>query len=345
MINESPAPRKGGLTRRSLLQAAAVGFAGAFAARLRAASPSSVPIPIATSRPAPQIGPPDRPWWLADKDAKSRVVEVRAKDVFSVWVVDETVLANMLRKGMELLTGERSIEQAWRTVLGDARNITIKFNRVGADQIRTTAPMARVVVNSLAAADYNPNRIALIEAPAYVAKDLGTRKPTAGWGAPIPVGGNMEPLANYVYESDAIINVPFLKTHAVAGMSGAMKNLSHAIVAHPARYHDNACAPYVGQVIGHREVSNRIRLNLVNAIRTVYQRGPGADDKNISSYGGILLGFDPVAVDSVGLDVLALQRRARKVGGYVDVPYLENAHERGVGRRQRHELEQFVIMD
>jgi uncharacterized Fe-S center protein len=193
-------------------------------------------------------------------------------------------------------------------------------------------------VDQLERAGYERKRIALIETRVGTSEELGTVEPTIGWGAPIRVGGLPQAIANYLYEADAVINVPFLKTHRIAGMSGAMKNISHAVIRHPARCHANSCSPYVGQVVGNKEISSRLRVNVVNALRTVARNGPEASSMDTVQCGGLLIGFDPVAVDTVGHELILAQRRKLGIEKIFEVPYLDAAAADGVGRRALHEL-------
>jgi hypothetical protein len=280
---------------------------------------------------------------MSEERPRSRVVDVRSDKVLNASVPDPLVLGELLDQGLCYLTGAATPEPAWRAVLGTARRIVVKLNSVGADVIGTTDAMVRVLVERIKQAGYDSSQIALVEAPQHLTKILATRKPPRGWGSPAIVGGNAEPLAAYLLEADAVINVPFLKTHQIAGMSASLKNLSHALIRHPGRYHDNACSPYVGQVVGAQEVSSRLKLNVVNALRMVVNNGPDAREEDIVAYGGLLLGFDPVAVDTVGLELLAIERRRLGVRGRLDVRYLPAAGEAGVGRWRPGHLERIGV--
>ena len=132
-----------------------------------------------------------------------------------------------------------------------------------------------------------------------------------------------------------LIDVPFLKTHNIAGLTGALKNLSHGLVKHPARYHGNKCSPYIGDIVAAEPVRTRLRLCLVDALRVVYEGGPAATTATISDEGILLASIDPVATDTIGLMVLnevrereGLPRIARS-GEEVD--YIAAAHRRGLG--------------
>lgn len=285
------------------------------------------------SQPA-ETNPADAPWWRGPQFPRSRVVDIVSGRVLRASTPDKDILWEQLSQGLQALTRTNDLKQAWQTVLGDAKRIAIKFNSVAATVLDTTDVFTRVLMKGLGQAGYGPTKITLVEAPPYLAKQLGTRQPARGWGEAIAVGEELEQLANYLHEADAIINVPFLKTHQIAGMSCCLKNLSHALIRRPARYHANGCSPYVAQVIAAKEVHSRLKLNLVNALRIVVENGPEATEKDIHNEGRLLLGHDPVAVDSVGLELLADRRRQRGLSDNLTVAYLAAAEELGLGNRR-----------
>lgn len=299
---------------------AAGGFRGAWAGR------------TAPSR----IG--DEPWWFQADPKRSRVVDVRSTFVLNSSTVDKNALTAVLSRGLLALTETERVEAAWRKILGAAQKIVLKFNGVAADVLSTTDAMADVLVESLAHSGYGRDVVALVEAP-QAARRLKTRATERGWGAPIRFGEHREELANYLYACDAVINVPFLKTHRIAGMSGCLKNLSHALVRRPARYHADGCSPFVGQIVSSREITSRLKLNLVNAIRIVVNRGPDAQEEDISPNGGLLLGFDPLAVDIIGRNMLVSYRKQRGLLTSLSIPYLDSAVKSGLGRSRSTEIE------
>jgi hypothetical protein len=333
-VNQGSSQR-GGCTRRQVLRAAAAGGVGALL-NVQGVSADDQP----ASAPAGST-----PWWMQIGGGRSRVVDVRDAEVVRGDSVDESLLEQLLARGVRALTDETTASAGWRKALGAAQSILVKFNRVGADAIRTTEPFARVLVNSLEEAGYDRNRITMAEVPARSCRVLGVRQPIAGWADGVRAGENFEPIAAYWAQADAVINVPFLKTHRIAGMSGCMKNLSHALVQRPALYHDNACSPYVGQVVGSKLVSSKLRINVLNALRVVVRDGPEATLASLATHGGLLLGYDPVAVDTVGLALLAGHRRNLGIEGDIRVPYLEAADADLVGRGRGDRLDQIVLME
>ena len=327
-------------TRRELLAAAAASL-GAFALR-GARAQDTLTTTTQQTRPQTSATPP---WWLAAHPERSRVVDVRSDKVVhgSGAYVDPVVLDAMLDRAVRELTNQTSREDAWRVILGDAQRIAIKFNSVGAGVINTSGAVARQLVAQLADAGYGPDAITLIEAPEPLTEELGVRPAAPGWVGEIPVGDQREPLARWFIEADAVINVPFLKTHQIAGMSGCLKNISHAIVRHPARYHENACSPFVPQIVSHPEVSGRLKIQVMDALRAVVRRGPEAVEEDIASYGGVLVGYDPVAVDHAGWSILAVERRKLDIPDPVAVPYLNAAAEMRLGHAHPSRIERIGL--
>ena len=174
------------------------------------------------SQPAslPSVSPP---WWLEHEKKYTRVVDIRSNEVLHASVADPVVLAEMLDQGLKNLTGQAKVDLAWQSVLADSQRIVLKFNSVGATTLKTTEAMARVLIERLRDSGYGPEKLRLVEAPEHLTKQYGTCVAPRTWGASIKVGNIAEQLAGYLYESDAIINIPFLKTHQIAGMTGCMK--------------------------------------------------------------------------------------------------------------------------
>src|SRR5262249_37317120 len=124
--------------------------------------------------------------------------------------------------------------------------------------------------------------------------------------------------------------------------SGACINLSHGIARHPARMHAGGCSPYVGDMVGSPNVSSRIKLNIVSALRCVLEKGADARVGDVVDHFGLLLGFDPAAVDATAVVVLQSERRRRSIPHDLRVRYLENMEGRGLGRTRLEDIDQVV---
>jgi uncharacterized protein (DUF362 family) len=176
----------------------------------------------------------------------------------------------------------------------------------------------------------------LIEAPDKMTAELGTKPRIFGWsGDKVSFDSGSDQLAALLQEVTAIINVPFLKTHNIAMVSGCLKNLSHALVRRPALYHKNHCTPYVGDIVALPAIRSKLRIHVVNALQAVYKGGPEPTSDGIWTHAGLLIGTDPVAVDQIGLDLINRQRARAElpaIGGLAArIPHIHAAAEKGLG--------------
>lgn len=313
------------LTRRDVLRGA-VGLASAWMARsVGAGQTIALPGPVELARDAAQ------PWWVEEFPGRSLVVDIRSGAAVQAGRVDRGVLGRMLDQGVAALADTGLATQAWRRILGRAERIALKFNAVGAEVVRTNDVLADAILSSLESAGYSSRSVCVVEAMEQD-RPGALRTVRTGWGPPIVLDGQEEPLAAWLHDADALISVGTLKTHPIAGISGCMKNVSHAVVRRPARYHRNGCSPYVGVIVGSQPVRSRLKLNILSALRVVLDKGPDAEPGDVHDYGALLLGFDPVAVDAIGLDILAGERRRVGLRSDIDVPYLVSAAALNVGR-------------
>ncbi|MCP4592759.1 MAG: DUF362 domain-containing protein [bacterium] len=274
----------------------------------------------------------------------SRVVEIRSDHVLRDQKVDPRILRDMLRRGLLEVTGAADERSAWRTLLSPDDVVGLKFNQSGADTLRTTPAMVGVLVASLTDAGWDPSRLVPVEIPHELHSTLGTTPPRRDWLAEeVRFGEASDRLSGLLEQVTAIVNVPFLKHHNIAGMTCCLKNLSHALVKHPGRLHGNKCSPYIGDVVSLPQVRSKLRLHLVNALRIVTDKGPEAGAKYIVDRGALVIGLDPVAVDSLGLEILNRVRHRGGLGKIEDrqgeVSYLAAASARGLGNRELHRID------
>lgn len=290
--------------------------------------------PETATQPAPRTARPER----------SLVVQARSENIVEGRVVQKHMLKEMLDWCLTSLTWTSTPGEAWRRLLRPDDVIGLKFNRSGAAGLGTTPAFAEALIHSLADAGWAPQNIVPIEVPETVYSSTGTTHPSTDWDdEEVDFGSGRDRLSGVLRQITALINVPFLKTHNITGMTGCLKNLSHALVKHPARFHDNSCCPYIGDIVALPQIRDKLKLNIVNALRLVFDGGPEAHDDLTWESGVVLAGFDPVAVDTVGLELLNRTRKSLRLP-YVDtgqgrVAYLAAAAERGLGCSKLHRIE------
>lgn len=124
-----------------------------------------------------------------------------------------------------------------------------------------------------------------------------------------PRGGTFHELeiARQVLEADVVINLPKLKTHQMMGLTCAVKNLFGAVVGmRKARLHLQAGTDKSFFALMLLELAEQLRpaLTIVDAVVAMEGDGPGSGDP--VGVGAVLAGTDPLAVDTVAVELLGL---------------------------------------
>jgi uncharacterized protein (DUF362 family) len=99
-------------------------------------------------------------------------------------------------------------------------------------------------------------------------------------------------------EATAIINVPIIKQHTFAGMTGALKN-HFGSIHNPEDFHYiDGCNPAVADVNLAKTIRGKQRLCVVDGVWLQYDGGPSYNAAFIDFYGAIMASTDPVALDT-----------------------------------------------
>jgi len=118
-----------------------------------------------------------------------------------------------------------------------------------------------------------------------------------------------------------IVAIPVLKDHGSAGVTGALKNMSHGSVNNVDRSHHtpftNVCNQFIPQMASHPVIRDKFVLQIMDGIRGVYQGGPFARarerGKYTWEYNAMLFATDPVALDHVEWDIVDAKRKAQNL--------------------------------
>jgi uncharacterized protein (DUF362 family) len=111
-----------------------------------------------------------------------------------------------------------------------------------------------------------------------------------------------------------IVAIPVLKDHGSAGVTGALKNMSHGSVNNVARSHSNTftnvCNQFIPQVVTHPVIRDKFVLQIMDGIRGVYQGGPFSREHGKWTWenNSILFATDPVALDHIEWNMVDAQR-------------------------------------
>ena len=105
-------------------------------------------------------------------------------------------------------------------------------------------------------------------------------------------------------KATALINARPMRSHHWSGVGSLLKNYI-MFVPDPYNYHEDSCAR-LGEIWTYPVVKDKTRLNvLVMFTPQFHNVGPhGFSPKHVWDYCGLLAGFDPVAVDTVGVQII-----------------------------------------
>jgi hypothetical protein len=123
------------------------------------------------------------------------------------------------------------------------------------------------------------------------------------------------------------ITIPVLKDHRSAGVTLALKNLSHGLNNNVARSHlsgmqyggmvssrqvsgPNQCNTFIPTAVSQPALREKATLHILDGLVGVYEGGPGSWNKTWATWRhkGLFFATDPVALDHVGWDILDRKR-------------------------------------
>jgi hypothetical protein len=126
---------------------------------------------------------------------------------------------------------------------------------------------------------------------------------------------------------DKVINIPVLKDHRSAGVTLALKNLSHGTNNNVARSHlrlqphgfsptstlasgPNQCNTFIPQAVSQPLLRKKTTLHILDGLIGAYEGGPKCSNRTWATWrhNGLFFATDPVALDHVGWDIIDAQR-------------------------------------
>jgi uncharacterized protein (DUF362 family) len=120
-----------------------------------------------------------------------------------------------------------------------------------------------------------------------------------------------------------IVTIPVLKDHRSAGVTIALKNLSHGFNNNVARSHldriyrrdgaesgPNQCNTFIPTAVSQLPTREKATLHILDGLIGVYEGGPGTWNRTWATwpYKGLFFATDPVAMDHVGWDIIDSKR-------------------------------------
>jgi hypothetical protein len=119
---------------------------------------------------------------------------------------------------------------------------------------------------------------------------------------------------------DKLINIALLKHHQSAGLTIALKNLSHGLVNNVNRSHSspelNSCGQFIPTSVSIPVIRNKTVLHICDGVKALYHGGPVLNPKRVKyvwEHKRMYFATDPVAMDRIGWERLDEKRVEMKM--------------------------------
>jgi hypothetical protein len=221
--------------------------------------------------------------WGAGKGKKSKVILIRNQQLFADGKQpDATVAGQMLDEALRTLTGQKDAEKAWASIVKPQDVVGIKtnvWNKFPTPEVLNDIVKERVIQAGVSADNISVKDRGVLDDPVF-------------------------------QQATALINIRPMRTHAWSGVGSCIKNYI-MFSPKPASYHDDSCAS-LAALYDLPFVKGKTKLCILVMFNPLFHHRTAQDasEEYMWKYSGLILGFDPVAVDSVGLRIIQGKRNA-----------------------------------
>jgi uncharacterized protein (DUF362 family) len=279
-----------------------------------------------------------------------RVVAVEHAGIVAERKYSRDAVDASIGKGMMELTGAPSAQEAWRYFFEPGDVVGLKLNPVGRPFVISSPEVVHAIVAGLRSAGVPAKNIVAYDRYKREFLDAGFDKwlPegvrwTAATDAVDPLQLDMDGydrdqyvemplvlpkadptnphhrrsyLAKFISKDvNKVVNLCLLKHHQSAGVTLALKNLSHGLVNNVSRSHSssslNTCGTFIPNIVDHPMIRQKVVLNILDGVLGAWHGGPGRKvEKYVWEHRTMYFSTDPVAMDHIGWKVLDEKRLA-----------------------------------
>ena len=270
-------------------------------------------------------------WWrdtASAGDARPVVAFARSGKLIrdDKFNLDAKLLREMLDASVCRVASETGPKKAWQSLFKPDDVVGIKVNTLAGGIYCSHVQLVEAIAASLREAGVPARNIVVWDRSSRELKDCGF--PADATGGPYRclgtdgryssdiedmtnqgvIGAFLSPLV--ANTCTALINVPMLKDHDLAGVTIGLKNWFGAI-HNPGKYHFGNLHDAISDANAIPRIRRQTRLTICDATRVVYEGGPGFKPQFCERLGGLLVSRDPVALDAVGWAKIEEMRAAR----------------------------------
>jgi uncharacterized protein (DUF362 family) len=267
------------------------------------------------------------------------VVRVRAEQSIdtSTEKINAPVVREMVSRGMRGLTGAQDAREAWRAFFEPSDVVGIKVNCSGAPKVMSSPEVVAEIVRNLMEVgvpakqiwiyERFPDQMATVRYENFVPQGVNVDGIEKSRGSILGYDPSTYVEVDFFGEDDTrsmmvrhvterftkIINVPNMKDHGAAGVTGCLKNIAYGNFSNVARSHQYSktnTLSFIGTLAATEPLRSKTVLNIMDGLRGVWHGGPFLHDQRFRFYPKqMMFGTDPVSIDRLLLDVVEEKRR------------------------------------
>jgi uncharacterized protein (DUF362 family) len=235
--------------------------------------------------------------------------------------LEEARVLQLLDRAIAAYTGRDHSIEAWRHIVPPGAVVGLKINGLGGRGISTHAVLVQAVAERLQQAGIPAGNIVVWDRDARDLEACGMTINTGASGPrcfgsdvagfedePVPCGPERVRLSKLLTRTCGfVISLPVLKDHSFAGVTFTMKNM-YGVIDRPDKLHGNNCNPGVADLNALWEIRSKVRFTIGDALTSVYEGGPGFHPEHLWRPGALVVGEDPVAIDTIAWRMLEQKR-------------------------------------
>jgi len=218
---------------------------------------------------------------FADENNKSKVVLIRDENILNnSGKPKASNLEKMLDEAVKILTEETTALKGWKKIIKADDIVGIKSNIY--PYLRTPVELEKIIQNKIEKCGVPSSKISI---------------------------DDRKVLYNDIFlNATALINTRPMRAHAWSGVGSLLKNYI-MFDKKPSKYHPDSCAD-LAKLWTLPITKGKTRLNILVMLTPLFHGlGPHLYNPKFSwAYNGLLVGFDPVAVDSIGVKIIQAKR-------------------------------------
>jgi hypothetical protein len=260
----------------------------------------------------------------AAETSRAKVVRVESPEVWKGDARRPEVVAAMVSAGMLSFTGEKKADAAWRRFVKPGMRVGFKLNLLGRPLVVTAHEVTDAAVLGALSAGVKPSDITVWDRKPEHFGPNSYEAGTGKHGERIKMGSNWHdsvlaettggpaPIERIVVdETDVTINLPVIKDHGGAGVTGALKNIAFGCYRNHRQAHSGNCDPFVAEAYEHFVKTTKVPLIILDATEGCFDGGPAPQNsQTVWRENAVYIATDPVALDIVLRDAINAKRRA-----------------------------------